>query len=178
MNLSLSFKLSSILAALAITNCRHVGVLCFAVCANPQFTRRPQTLGPSIVTGHGRITRLLSSASASSASSNEDDDEDDDDDDATSFRGGDSTVSSTETDIVAGAPLWPCGDALDRRLIKIALPCIANFAINPLIGAVDLFWVNRMGNPLAVAGQAAANQVFSSAFWLASFLPSGASACL
>jgi multidrug resistance protein, MATE family len=67
---------------------------------------------------------------------------------------------------------WPCGDALDERLIKIALPVMANFAINPLMGAVDLFWVNRMGNALAVAGQAAANQVFSSAFWLTSFLPS------
>jgi hypothetical protein len=39
---------------------------------------------------------------------------------------------------------WPCFDALDRRLIAIALPVIANFAISPLIGAVDLFWVNRM----------------------------------
>ena len=69
-------------------------------------------------------------------------------------------------------PRWPCFDALDKRLIKIALPVIANFAINPLIGAVDLFWVNRMGNALAVAGQAAANQVFNSAFWVTSFLPS------
>lgn len=69
-------------------------------------------------------------------------------------------------------PMWPCFDALDKRLIKIALPVIANFAINPLIGAVDLFWVNRMGNALAVAGQAAANQVFNSAFWITSFLPS------
>jgi len=69
--------------------------------------------------------------------------------------------------------IWPCFDELDTRLIKIALPVIANFAINPLIGAVDLFWINRMGNALAVAGQAAANQVFNSAFWLASFLPSG-----
>ena len=68
---------------------------------------------------------------------------------------------------------WPCGDALDKKLIKIALPCIANFAINPLVGAVDLFWINRMGNTLAVAGQAAANQIFSSSFWLTSFLPSG-----
>lgn len=67
---------------------------------------------------------------------------------------------------------WPCGDALDTKLLKIALPCIANFAINPLIGAVDLFWINRMGNPLAIAGQAAANQIFSAAFWLTSFLPS------
>jgi len=68
--------------------------------------------------------------------------------------------------------VWPCGDKLDMNLIKIALPCIANFAINPLIGAVDLFWINRMGNPLAIAGQAAANQIFSAAFWLTSFLPS------
>lgn len=47
-----------------------------------------------------------------------------------------------------------------------------NFAINPLIGAIDLFWVGRMNNALAVAGQAAANQVFNSAFWLVSVLPS------
>mmetsp|Transcript_23260 Transcript_23260/g.48833 ORF Transcript_23260/g.48833 Transcript_23260/m.48833 type:complete len:611 (+) Transcript_23260:183-2015(+) len=77
-------------------------------------------------------------------------------------------VKNEEEDI----SIWPQFDALDKRMIKIALPCIANFAINPLIGAVDLFWVNRMGNALAVAGQAAANQVFSSAFWVVSFLPS------
>jgi putative MATE family efflux protein len=52
--------------------------------------------------------------------------------------------------------LWPCMDKMDRELIKISLPVIANYAIGPLIGAVDLFWVNRMGNALAVAGQAAA----------------------
>ena len=68
--------------------------------------------------------------------------------------------------------IWPCGDELDRRLIILSLPVIANFAIGPLIGAVDLFWVNRMGDALAVAGQAAANQVFNSVFWLTSFLPS------
>ena len=68
---------------------------------------------------------------------------------------------------------WPCFDKLDKELIKISIPVIGNYAINPLIGAVDLFWVNRMGNALAVAGQAAANQVFSSAFWFTSFLPSG-----
>ena len=68
--------------------------------------------------------------------------------------------------------LWPCMDKMDKDLIKISLPVIGNYAIGPLIGAVDLFWVNRMGNALAVAGQAAANQVFSSAFWFVSFLPS------
>jgi len=71
---------------------------------------------------------------------------------------------------------WPSGDELDKRLIRIALPCIANFAINPLISAIDLIWINRIGNPLAIAGQAAANQVFNSLFWLTSFLPSGTDA--
>jgi len=60
---------------------------------------------------------------------------------------------------------------LDNKIMAVALPCIANFAINPLIGAVDLFWVGRMGDALAVAGQGAANQVFNSAFWMVSFLP-------
>jgi Na+-driven multidrug efflux pump len=62
---------------------------------------------------------------------------------------------------------------LDKRLLKIAIPMIMTFMITPLMGAIDLFWVNRMGNPLAVAGQAASNQVYNTAFWLASFLPSG-----
>lgn len=68
--------------------------------------------------------------------------------------------------------IWPCYDELDKRIISVALPCIANYAITPLVGAVDLFWVGRMGNALAIAGQSAANQVFSSTFWLASYLPS------
>ena len=87
-------------------------------------------------------------------------------------------TNEVEKDIRGGAQqhikepgIWPRFDELDKRLIKISLPVIANFAINPLIGAVDLFWVNRMGNALAVAGQAAANQVFNSAFWITSFLP-------
>lgn len=111
------------------------------------------------------------------------------------IRGGDALSSSTPTDsfshteggdnldddsTLADIPylqsdlypgFWPRLDNLDRRLIKVSLPVIANFAINPLIGAVDLFWVNRMGDALAVAGQAAANQVFNSMFFLTSFLP-------
>jgi hypothetical protein len=67
---------------------------------------------------------------------------------------------------------WKGFDELDRRLLKIALPLTATFAINPLVQALDLFWVNRLGDALAVAGQAAANQVYGSSFWLFSFLPS------
>ena len=88
--------------------------------------------------------------------------------------------SSTSTSITAksGNSLgaWPCMDELDKSLIKISLPVIANFAIAPLVGTIDLFFINQMGNALAVAGQAAANQVFGSVFWLTSFLPSRKSA--
>jgi multidrug resistance protein, MATE family len=84
-----------------------------------------------------------------------------------------STSISFDSSQQQGPPgLWPCGDKMDKELVKISLPVIGNYAISPLIGAVDLFWVNRMGNALAVAGQAASNQVFSSAFWFVSFLPS------
>jgi MatE len=96
------------------------------------------------------------------------------------LRGGDSfrTKSSARTRESAPAidlvniQTWSCGDSLDRRLLKISLPVIANFAIAPLVGAVDLFWVNQMKDPLAVAGQSAANQLFNSVFFLTSFLPS------
>jgi len=51
-----------------------------------------------------------------------------------------SSVATVEDEKLS---IWPQNDELDKRMMKIALPCIANFAINPLIGAVDLFWVNR-----------------------------------
>ena len=101
------------------------------------------------------VSSLSSDASADDEATNEVDKE---------IRGGSQEEAK-------GPGIWPRFDELDMRLIKISLPVIANFAINPLIGAVDLFWVNRMGNALAVAGQAAANQVFNSAFWITSFLP-------
>ena len=69
-------------------------------------------------------------------------------------------------------PLWPCNDKLDSTIWKIALPAMLNLAIMPLVGAADTFWVGRMKDALALAGQGAANQIFNSAFWIISFLPS------
>eukprot|EP01038_Epipyxis_sp_PR26KG_P008820 gene8820-11909_t len=79
-----------------------------------------------------------------------------------------SIISQDQSDHINS---WPCGDALDKRIIQLALPAIVNFAIIPLVGAADTFWVGRMKDALALAGQGAANQVFSSAFWIISFLP-------
>ena len=56
--------------------------------------------------------------------------------------------------------ILPCGDELDKRIVTLAIPAVANFLILPLVGAVDTFWVGRMGNALSLAGQGAANQVF------------------
>jgi hypothetical protein len=67
---------------------------------------------------------------------------------------------------------WKGFDDLDKLIFTTALPLSAIFAIMPLTSAMDLFWVSRLGDALAVAGQSAANQVFNSAFWLFAFLPS------
>lgn len=68
-------------------------------------------------------------------------------------------------------PLFPCGDGLDRRIFSIFLPAMLNYVLIPLTGAVDCFWVGKMKNALALAGQSGANQMFASAFFLSSFLP-------
>jgi putative MATE family efflux protein len=53
----------------------------------------------------------------------------------------------------------------------VALPSIANLAVIPLVGAVDTFWIGRMGDALALAGQGAANQCFFSIYFLIAFIP-------
>ena len=61
---------------------------------------------------------------------------------------------------------------LDKRIIRTAIPTVLNFAINPIVGSVTLYYVGKMKNTLALAGMAAANQVYFSAFILFSYLPS------
>jgi len=65
----------------------------------------------------------------------------------------------------------PWSDELDRRILRVLLPCSLSFLVVPLTNAVDAAWIGRMGDALALAGQGAANQVFSTAFFLISFLP-------
>lgn len=66
----------------------------------------------------------------------------------------------------------PANDALDKQIMKLFVPAMLNFLIIPFVGAVDVFWVGRMGSTVALAAQGAANQVFQSAFWIISFVPS------
>lgn len=79
-------------------------------------------------------------------------------------------------ELVAAAPAprlqsLPCGDALDKRILTLAAPAMVNFLILPLTGATDLFWVGKIGNALANAGQAAADQVYSTAALLTNVIP-------
>lgn len=56
-------------------------------------------------------------------------------------------------------------------MLGVTLPSIANLAVIPVVGAVDTFWIGRMGDALALAGQGAANQCFFSTFFLIAFIP-------
>lgn len=85
-----------------------------------------------------------------------------------------SRLDASALELEASPPksAWPANDALDRRILVLAVPAVLNFAILPLVGAVDTLFVGRMKEALALAGQSASNQVFSSVFWIISFLPS------
>ena len=62
-------------------------------------------------------------------------------------------------------------DELDKKILGVTLPSIANLAVIPIVGAVDTFWIGRMGDALALAGQGAANQCFFSTYFLIAFIP-------
>lgn len=62
-------------------------------------------------------------------------------------------------------------DSLDKEILDNALPSIANLLVIPLVGIVDTFWIGRMGDALALAGQGAANQIFFSTWFLIAFIP-------
>lgn len=64
----------------------------------------------------------------------------------------------------------PRGDSRDQRIAGVLFPSVANLVVVPLTGAVDTFWVGRMGDALALAGQGAANQLFGAVFFLMSFV--------
>ena len=66
---------------------------------------------------------------------------------------------------------WPCGDALDQRICTLAIPALLNFLVLPLTGAIDLGLIGQLGSALATAGQAAANQVYSTAALLSNVIP-------
>ncbi|GAB5373330.1 hypothetical protein AAMO2058_001741900 [Amorphochlora amoebiformis] len=61
---------------------------------------------------------------------------------------------------------------VDRKIVALTLPAMLNIMLLPLVGLVDTYWVGKMGDAVKLAGQSAANQVFSTASWFVAFLPS------
>lgn len=66
----------------------------------------------------------------------------------------------------------PCGDALDKQIWQQTKFCTLNILVLPMQGLIDLFFIGKLGTPLAMAGQAVANQVYSTVGLLSSTLPS------
>ena len=70
-----------------------------------------------------------------------------------------------------GRTLPQVRSGLDRRIRRVLIPCCFSFLVVPLTNAVDTMWIGQMGSVAALAGQSAAVSVFSTAFFLVSFLP-------
>jgi Na+-driven multidrug efflux pump len=62
-------------------------------------------------------------------------------------------------------------EGLDKLILSTSIPSMINLAVVPIVNSVDTFWVGRMGNALALAGQTAANQAFFTIFFLVTYLP-------
>lgn len=59
------------------------------------------------------------------------------------------------------AKVLPCGDSLDKQILQIAFPAMLNYLVLPFTGLIDLFFIGRLGETLAVAGQSAADRIYS-----------------
>jgi hypothetical protein len=67
--------------------------------------------------------------------------------------------------------LWDRLDAMDKMIVSSTLPLAALTSVIPLMQAADLFWVNQLGDTIAVSAQSAANMVYQFSFGMFSFLP-------
>jgi hypothetical protein len=67
--------------------------------------------------------------------------------------------------------LWDRLDTMDKMIVSSTLPLAALTSVIPLMQAADLFWVNQLGDTIAVSAQSAANMVYQFSFGMFSFLP-------
>ncbi|CAJ1342751.1 unnamed protein product [Effrenium voratum] len=81
---------------------------------------------------------------------------------------GDSAAVSTAAPKKRRVLRWT---GLDEEIFEVWAPAVANLILLPLVGSIDLFWIGQSRDPLAIAGMGAANQVYSTIYFLISFLP-------
>ena len=63
-------------------------------------------------------------------------------------------------------------DGMDRMIFQNTLPLLGIASIAPMLQSNDLFWVNQLGDTIAVSAQSAANTLYQFLFGLISFIPS------
>ena len=61
---------------------------------------------------------------------------------------------------------------LDKDIFKLSQSSLCNYAMTPLIGAIDTYWISRLHNPSIIAGQGNADRLFNSIFSISSIAPS------
>tara|TARA_B100001175_G_scaffold317941_1_gene337951 strand:- start:9286 stop:10632 length:1347 start_codon:yes stop_codon:yes gene_type:complete len=61
---------------------------------------------------------------------------------------------------------------LDKEIFSLSKSSFLNFAMTPIIGAVDTYWISRLNKGSMLAGQGNADRLFNSFFSIASFAPS------
>ena len=60
---------------------------------------------------------------------------------------------------------------IDNSILKITKPATMNFIMNPIVGLVDGYWVNKYGDSTQLAGQASSEQLFNLYYTFLAFAP-------
>ena len=68
-------------------------------------------------------------------------------------------------------PRDPVIKQIDNSIIKITKPATMNFIMNPIVGLVDGYWVNKYGGSTQLAGQASSEQLFNLYYTFLAFAP-------
>lgn len=63
-------------------------------------------------------------------------------------------------------------DYIDNDIFRLSKATLLNYIMTPFIGAVDTFWISKLGNPEIIAGEGSADRLFSSIYHISSFAPS------
>uniref|UniRef100_A0A6C0KZI0 Polysaccharide biosynthesis protein C-terminal domain-containing protein n=1 Tax=viral metagenome TaxID=1070528 RepID=A0A6C0KZI0_9ZZZZ len=59
----------------------------------------------------------------------------------------------------------------NKEIFDLTQGTVVNFIMNPLIGAVDTYWISKLNNDAILAGQGTSDRIFNSIFMIASFTP-------
>tara|TARA_B100000902_G_scaffold265513_1_gene251615 strand:- start:32629 stop:33960 length:1332 start_codon:yes stop_codon:yes gene_type:complete len=59
----------------------------------------------------------------------------------------------------------------NKEIFVLTQGTVVNFIMNPLIGAVDTYWISKLNNDAILAGQGTSDRIFNSIFMIASFTP-------